>query len=429
MTTDTHDRHGPVEPTRPHRSEVARFAYRMRHHVLEHGRGAGPGLRRPGPRRRRHVRRRLRQPAPLPRRRPALGRTGPVPALDRPLRHRPVRRARRGRHRAGRRAARPTAPTTPGCRCRAWPATHPGWRSPAGRSATVCPSRSAWRSACATAAPSSRVYNFLSDGELERGLDLGGGRWVRSTTSSATSPPWSTSTPCRPTAPPPACCRIEPIHDKWAAFGWSVQRVDGNDVAALVAALDRADAEAPPVGRPSVVLCDTKIGYGVPLLENRTKAHFMRIDEDEWQTCRDQLSLGAPEGVAAMTPDRRQPEAQDLGDDRLVRRPGPEDHVRAVRARAGPSRRAGRPDRRPDRRPGQVHRHAHLRPGDAGPVLPDGDGRAAAARRRRRDGRGGSGPVRLHVLGVRRPGGRTTSSASTPPSPDSTSTSSAACPA
>ena len=64
------------------------------------------------------------------------------------------------------------------------------------------------------------------------------------------------------------------------------------------AALDRADAEADLVGRPSIVLCDTKIGYGVPLLENRTKAHFMRIDEHEWQPCRDQLSLGAPEGSA-----------------------------------------------------------------------------------------------------------------------------------
>ena len=39
---------------------------------------------------------------------------------------------------------------------------------------------------------------------------------------------------------------IEPIHDKWAAFGWHVQRVDGNDVAAVVAALDAADAAAPP---------------------------------------------------------------------------------------------------------------------------------------------------------------------------------------
>jgi transketolase len=30
----------------------------------------------------------------------------------------------------------------------------------------------------------------------------------------------------------------------------------------------------------------------VPLLENREKAHFMRIDDDEWQICRDQLAAG-----------------------------------------------------------------------------------------------------------------------------------------
>ncbi len=89
---------------------------------------------------------------------------------------------------------------------------------------------------------------------------------------------------------------IEPIHDKWTAFGWHVQRVNGNDVDAVVAALDAADAAAAPHGQPSVVLCDTKVGFGVPLLENREKAHFMRIDEHEWQICREQLTLGAPEG-------------------------------------------------------------------------------------------------------------------------------------
>ena len=41
----------------------------------------------------------------------------------------------------------------------------------------------------------------------------------------------------------------------------------------------RPTPAAAPHGQPSVVLCDTKIGYGVPLLENREKAHFMRIDE------------------------------------------------------------------------------------------------------------------------------------------------------
>jgi transketolase len=68
--------------------------------------------------------------------------------------------------------------------------------------------------------------------------------------------------------------------------------VDGNDVAALLAAFDNAAAQAATTGRPSVILCDTKVGRGVPLLEEREKAHFMRIEEHEWQLCREQLTAG-----------------------------------------------------------------------------------------------------------------------------------------
>jgi transketolase len=141
-----------------------------------------------------------------------------------------------------------------------------------------------------------RVYNFLSDGELDEGSTweaaMGAahhrlGRLTALVDINA----------LQADGPTAGVLSIEPIHEKWAAFGWSVQRVDGNDVEALVAAMDRADSEAAAVGRPSVVLCDTRIGSGVPLLENRTKAHFLRIDEDEWQICRDQLTANAPEGV------------------------------------------------------------------------------------------------------------------------------------
>ena len=89
--------------------------------------------------------------------------------------------------------------------------------------------------------------------------------------------------------------RTEPVTDKWAACGWHVQRVDGNDVDALLAAFDAISVGAAATGAPSVILCDTKVGRGVPLLENREKAHFMRIDADEWQICRDQLTAGHEE--------------------------------------------------------------------------------------------------------------------------------------
>jgi transketolase len=74
---------------------------------------------------------------------------------------------------------------------------------------------------------------------------------------------------------------FEPLADKWAAFGWHVQRVDGNDLAAVVAAFDAARAlnEA----KPRVILCDTLMGKGVPFLEQREKNHFIRVDPPEWQ--------------------------------------------------------------------------------------------------------------------------------------------------
>ena len=74
--------------------------------------------------------------------------------------------------------------------------------------------------------------------------------------------------------------RTEPVLDKWRAFGWHALRVDGNDIAALIAAFDEI---AEHRGSPSVLICDTRIGYGVPLLMEREKAHFMRVEEHEWQ--------------------------------------------------------------------------------------------------------------------------------------------------
>jgi len=74
---------------------------------------------------------------------------------------------------------------------------------------------------------------------------------------------------------------FEPLADKWEAFGWHVQRADGNDLAAVIAAFDAARALAEP--KPRVILFDTLMGKGVPFLEQREKNHFIRVDPPEWQ--------------------------------------------------------------------------------------------------------------------------------------------------
>lgn len=74
---------------------------------------------------------------------------------------------------------------------------------------------------------------------------------------------------------------FEPLAPKWDAFGWYAQRVDGNDLAAVVAAFD--NARQCQETRPRVILFDTLMGKGVPFLEQRDKAHFIRVDAMEWR--------------------------------------------------------------------------------------------------------------------------------------------------
>ncbi len=118
------------------------------------------------------------------------------------------------------------------------------------------------------------VYNCMSDGELDEGST------------------WEAAMSAQPLqldnlitlvdinnqqadGPSTKVLGFEPLVDKWAAFGWHVQRVDGNDLPAVLAAFDKARNLAQP--QPRVILFDTKMGKGVPFLEAREKNHFMRV--------------------------------------------------------------------------------------------------------------------------------------------------------
>jgi transketolase len=74
---------------------------------------------------------------------------------------------------------------------------------------------------------------------------------------------------------------FEPLVQKWESFGWFVQRADGNDIGAVLAAFDAARNH--PKAQPRVILFDTLMGSGVPFLEQRDKNHFIRVEADEWQ--------------------------------------------------------------------------------------------------------------------------------------------------
>jgi len=69
--------------------------------------------------------------------------------------------------------------------------------------------------------------------------------------------------------------RLEPLADKFAAFGWAVREVDGHDHAALADALGAAPWAA---GKPSMLIAHTTKGKGVSFMENRVEWHYRNPD-------------------------------------------------------------------------------------------------------------------------------------------------------
>jgi transketolase len=70
----------------------------------------------------------------------------------------------------------------------------------------------------------------------------------------------------------------EPLDAKFAAFGWAVRTVDGHDLAALTAALERPLEP----GKPSAIVARTKKGRGVSFMEDVGKWHHGVPDDAEY---------------------------------------------------------------------------------------------------------------------------------------------------
>ncbi len=65
---------------------------------------------------------------------------------------------------------------------------------------------------------------------------------------------------------------IDPLPEKWSAFGWDVQAIDGHDMGQILAALEQARQKGPN-DRPSVIIAKTVKGKGVSIFEHQAKYH------------------------------------------------------------------------------------------------------------------------------------------------------------
>lgn len=81
--------------------------------------------------------------------------------------------------------------------------------------------------------------------------------------------------------------QLEPLEEKWKAFRWNVQTIDGHDYMAL---LDALEALPPAQSHtPTILIAKTVKGCGVECLENFAEWHYGNLDESKTQEVLNEL--------------------------------------------------------------------------------------------------------------------------------------------
>lgn len=143
---------------------------------------------------------------------------------------------------------------------------------------------------------SRRVYTLLGDGELAEGSS-----WEASMTAAHYGLDNLTVIADRNglqiSGSTEDVTGLEPLADKFAAFGYAVRHVDGNDIPALVEVLEATPFEQ---GKPSLILAHTVKGSGVSFMENQVNWHHHVPTDDELERALAELDEAASqiEGVA-----------------------------------------------------------------------------------------------------------------------------------
>ena len=71
---------------------------------------------------------------------------------------------------------------------------------------------------------------------------------------------------------------IEPVIDKWRAFGWNTIEIDGHNMGQILSAYDEAKQVK---GKPSIIIAHTIKGKGVSFMENVVDFHGRAPTKEE----------------------------------------------------------------------------------------------------------------------------------------------------
>jgi transketolase len=83
---------------------------------------------------------------------------------------------------------------------------------------------------------------------------------------------------------------LEPLAEKWKAFGWHAIEVDGHNFEALLKAFEEA---AGTKGKPTVILAKTVKGKGVSFMEHRVEWHGKAPKKEEAELALKELEANA----------------------------------------------------------------------------------------------------------------------------------------
>lgn len=83
---------------------------------------------------------------------------------------------------------------------------------------------------------------------------------------------------------------VEPLGDRFAAFGWDVQRIDGHDLSAIRSAFDNLAQGGQ--GKPQVIIADTVKGRGVERMEMSLDWHVGNLVGEDYDDVMAELEQG-----------------------------------------------------------------------------------------------------------------------------------------
>jgi transketolase len=80
---------------------------------------------------------------------------------------------------------------------------------------------------------------------------------------------------------------LEPMHERWAAFGWEVIEVDGNDIEALVDTFDSLNFSNE---KPKLIIAHTIKGCGVSYMESNAKWHHGVPNQEQYSVAKEEIN-------------------------------------------------------------------------------------------------------------------------------------------